>query len=151
MEVAFQDKVRYEFAAQFVQQPAAALFGAALHAHTLTITIDHPVVGRLLQRVAEGRCAVLPFIHGTTDAWLTAGATQRELDRTLAQVVRFVLPTYAEFAGGGTSPHRRAFDPSGNQLQQSGAALYDAGYYTWRSPAAYRDTILQRLDLWMAL
>lgn len=94
---------------------------------------------------------VFPYVGRGSHAWIITGQTRRELDLTLAQVSRFVVPTYAEFATSNRLPQLKPFKKDGNRLQQLGAELYPAGYYSWRSPVKHFDIILRRLQMWMSL
>jgi len=151
MLISFPESTHYDFAMQFLQRANATLPGIKPHAHHLEIEADNPVIGRLLQRISENRPVVLPYLGGTSHAWIITGKTRRQLDRTLTQVSRFVVPTYAEFATGNRLPQLKPFKKDGNRLQQLGDMLYPAGYYSWRSPVMHFDIILRQLDMWMSL
>ncbi len=151
MLISFPESTHYDFAMQFLQRANATLPGIKPRSHHLEIEADNPVIGRLLQRISESRPVVFPYLGSTSHAWIITGKTRRQLDSTLAQVNRFVVPTYAEFATGNRLPQLKPFKKDGNRLQQLGALLYPAGYYSWRSPVRHFDIILRQLDMWMSL
>jgi hypothetical protein len=151
--VTFRNADQFQFGLQFLPPNAPTVFGATTRDDALQIEVRNPVVGELLQRVADGRVAVLPYIPdgGGPHNWIIAGPTLRELDQAFARASHFVVPTYAEYPTPSRTPHLNAFDPNRNALQRYGAVLYPAGYYSWRSPPRHLDIILGRLDLWMRL
>lgn len=151
MLISFPESTHYDFAMQFLQRANATLPGIKSRSHHLEIEADNPVIGRLLQRISESRPVVFPYLGGTFHSWIITGKTRRQLDRTLTQVSRFVVPTYAEFATGNRLPQLKPFKKDGNRLQQLGAMLYPAGYYSWRSPVKHFDIVLRQLDMWMGL
>jgi hypothetical protein len=137
------DPARYELAAA-----VAVPLGASADPVGLTITVGEPLAA-LLRRVAAGDSAVLPARRGDRDEWFIAGVTRRDLDAALAGVCRFVVPTYAEHEGA--YPSLRRFDPEADTLGRLGGAVYPAGSYVLRSPAAHFKVILERLGRWAAL
>lgn len=154
--VMFPDRVRYDFATQLLaaETPAGEGHGTKFFPSHRSIEIAHPIVGQLLRRIADGRPVVMPYGTVLKDGrrpWLIAAATRRDLDRTLAQLGRFLVPTYVEFTHGGTQARIQAFDSRGVPLQRLGAQLYPGGYYSLRSPERFYEVILQRLALWMDL
>ena len=151
MLINFPESIYYDFAMQFLQRANTTLLGIKPRSHHLEIETSNPVIGRLLQRISENRPIVFPYLGSTSHSWIITGKTRRQLDQTLTQVSRFVVPTYAEFATGNRLPQLKPFKKDGNRLQQLGAALYPAGYYSLRSPVKHFDTILRHLDLWMSL
>lgn len=151
MLISFPESTHYDFAMQFLQRTNTALLGIQSRSHHLEIEANNPIIGRLLQRVSENRPTVFPYLGSTSHAWIIMGQTRRQLDRTLVQVSRFAVPTYAEFATNNRLPQLRSFKKEGTRLQQLGAVLYPAGYYSWRSPVKHFDIILRQLDMWMNL
>lgn len=151
MLISFPESTHYDFAMQFLQRANTTLLGIKTRSLHLEIEASNPAIGRLLQRISENRPVVFPYLGSAPHAWIVMGKTRRQLDRTLAQVSHFVVPTYAEFSSSNRLPQLRPFKKDGTRLQQLGAALYPAGYYSWRSPAAHFDTILRRLGVWMSL
>lgn len=151
MLITFPESTHYDFAMQFLQRTNTALLGIQPRSHHLEIETNTPVIGRLLQRLSENRPTVFPYLGSTSHSWIIMGQTRRQLDRTLAQVSRFVVPTYAEFATNNRLPQLRPFKKDGVRVQQLGAVLYPAGYYSWRSPVKHFDIILRNLDMWMSL
>lgn len=149
--ISFPESTGYDFAMQFVQGTNTALLGLKPRSHHLEIEANNPVVGRLLQRISEKQPVVFPYVRNTTHSWLITAKTRRQLDLMSSQISRFIVPTYAEFASSNRLPELKAFKKDGNRLQQLGAALYPAGYYSWRSPAKYFNDILRHLDMWMNL
>lgn len=150
--IVFDDPRRYDFAVRFLERPSGNLFGSTCRGDELSVEVEHPAVAHLLQRLGDGQGTVLPYIRQQgEDAWIIVGQSRLELDRTLLHAGRFVLPTYAEFSSGSGVPILHAFDPAGTPFQRCGAALYSVGYYSWRSPSAYRERILQRLRQWVTL
>ncbi|NWJ94151.1 MAG: hypothetical protein HXX20_00040 [Chloroflexi bacterium] len=150
-QVSFQNLTQYEFAVQFLQPITEIKFNSRFQAEELAITTGNPVIGRLLERISGGYPVVLPYFSNKEHAWIITAINRRELDYTLARVSRFLVPTYAEFAGTEGTPELKKFDANGNQLQRLGNLLYPAGYYSLRSPVAHREIILKRLDLWLNL
>lgn len=151
MIISFPESTHYDFAMQFLQRTNTALLGIRPRSHHLEIEASNPIIGRLLRRMSENRPIVFPYLGSTSHAWIIMGQTRRQLDGTLAQVSRFVVPTYAEFATNNRLPQLRPFKKDGTSLQQLGAVLYPAGYYSWRSPVKHFDIILRQLDMWMNL
>jgi hypothetical protein len=149
--ISFPESIQFDFALQFLQRAAALLPDIKWSSEHLEIQVASPVVARLLQRIRDRRPVVFPYIRRTSHFWLVMGATKRELDITLTQVGRFVVPTYAEFASESRLPQLRPFKANGNKIEQLGCVLYPAGYYSWRSPPQFFEAILKRLDLWMIL
>lgn len=154
MLITFSDARRYQFCAA-VAAPSATTHGDSirLYPDKYAIEVEQPVLGRLFERVAAGEPVMLPHaaILDGQRLWLIAAATQRELERAVEIVGHFLVPTYAEFANAESVPQRKAFQRGGPALQESGAIVYPAGYYSLRAPAHFTDTILRRLDMWMNL
>lgn len=123
MLITFPESTQYDFALQFLQRTNTALLGIQPRSHHLEIEASSHVIGRLLQRLSENRPTVFPYLGSTSHSWIIMGQTRRQLDRTLAQVSRFVVPTYAEFATNNRLPHLRPFKKEGTRLQQLGAVL----------------------------
>ena len=151
MLITFSESTHYDFAMQFLHPANTTVLGVKPRSHHLEIEVNNPVIGRLLERISKNRPVVFPYLGSTFHSWIITGKTRRELDRTLSQVSRFVVPTYAEFATENRLPQLKPFKKDGNSLQQLGATLYPAGYYSWRSPVKYLDIILRHLDMWMSL
>jgi hypothetical protein len=149
--ISFPESIQFDFALQFLQRASASLPDVKWSDEHLEIQITSPVVARLLQRIRDRRPVIFPYIRRTSHFWLVMGTTRRELDITLTQVGRFVVPTYAEFASESRLPQLRPFKANGNRIEQLGCILYPAGYYSWRSPPQFFEAILKRLDLWMTL
>src|SRR2546423_7596464 len=149
MLISFPESIYYDFAMQFLQRANTTLLGIKPRSHYLEIEANNPVIGRLLQRISENRPVVFPYLGSTSHSWIITGKTRRELDRTLTQVSRFVVPTYAEFATNNRLPQLKLFKKDGNRLQQLGDVLYPAGYYSWLSPVGHFDIILSNLDIWL--
>jgi hypothetical protein len=151
--VQFANEAEYAFAAQFLEPPRDVMTGATLDPQHLCLTLTDPVLAKLLARVAEGQSVVLPFMAKGRgrDYWIITSGDKRELDAALTRVSRFIIPTYAEFGSVDGLPQLHLFSPKLNKLQELGAQLYPSGYYSWQSPIALRDQILQRLDLWLRL
>lgn len=151
MIITFPDNMYYDFAMQFLYRANTTLLGIKPHSHHLEIETNNSIIGRLLQRISENRPVVFPYLGSTSHSWIITGKTRREIDRTLTQVSRFVVPTYAEFATSNYLPQLKPFKKDGNRLQQLGAVLYPVGYYSWRSPVRYFNTILRHIDMWISL
>lgn len=151
MLITFPESTHYDFAMQFLHRANTTLLGIKPRSHYLEIEANNLVIGRLLQRISENRPIVFPYLGSTSHSWIITGKTRRELDRTLTQVSRFVVPTYAEFATNNRLPQLKLFKKDGNRLQQLGDVLYPAGYYSWLSPVGHFDIILRHLDMWMSL
>src|SRR2546421_1005288 len=151
MLITFPESTHYDFAMQFLHRANTTLLGIKPRSHYLEIEANNLVIGRLLQRISENRPIVFPYLGSTSHSWIITGKTRRELDRTLTQVSRFVVPTYAEFATNNSLPQLKLFKKDGNRLQQLGDVLYPAGYYSWLSPVGHFDIILRHLDMWMSL
>jgi hypothetical protein len=151
MLISFPESTHYDFAMQFLQRANTTPLGIKPRSHHLEIEANNPVIGRLLQRISENRPVVFPYLGSASHAWIIMGKTRRQLDHMLAQVSRFVVPTYAEFASSNRLPQLRPFKKDGTRLQQLGATLYPVGYYSWRSPVEHFDIILRHLGTWMSL
>src|SRR5713226_3949029 len=149
--ITFPESTHYDFAMQFLHRANTTLLGIKPRSHNLEIETNNPVIGRLLQRISENHPVVFPYLGSTSHSWIITGKTRREIDRTLTQVSRFVVPTYAEFATDNRLPQLKPFKKEGNRLQQLGSVLYPVGYYSWLSPVAHFDTILHCLEMWMDL
>jgi len=149
--VSFPDNIHYEFAMQFLEKTNAAQLGVIPQASVLEIEVRNPTVGRLLQRIGTRRTVIFPYIGAKNHSWIITGETRHQLDHTLTQVNRFIVPAYAEYATSTHMPQLQPFKGDGNRLQQLGADLYPVGYYSWRSPVKHFDTILRHLDIWMKL
>lgn len=149
--IQFKDQLTYDFATTFLQGAQACSFNVQFDPGKLEIQISNAVMGRLLERVSNSYPVVLPYCSQKEDHWLITGPDRRSLDQTLARVSRFIIPSYAEFANKNRVPQLKLFDPGENQLQQLGSQLYSTGYYNWRSPVKYRQTILEHLNTWLDL
>lgn len=149
--ITFSDKQQYDFARQFLLRPkGVVLFDASLNPIDLSIDIPNSYIARLFQRLSTNYPIVLPFRRNEIDNWFVTAKDPYQLDRALAQVSRLLVPSYAEYAGGGSPQHQR-FDESKTRLQQIGAQLYPAGYYVLDSSPSQHGTILKRLELWLRL
>jgi hypothetical protein len=158
--VQFGDPLRFEFALEFFSRANVAHFGLTAEASSHEISVNNPVLARLFTRLAAGEPVVLPYLKGNLHSWFLTATDKHDLDRLLLRTSRFIVPTYAEFGNQQTSdsttpskgvPQWKPFDPTTNKLQQLGSTLYPGGYYTWRSPAQFLDSILDHLNLWLDL
>jgi hypothetical protein len=149
--VEFGDEFRFGFVAEFLQSAGAAAFGTQLFPDKASILVNNPVVARLIQRVGTGQPVVLPYVAGDRDYWIVTAHSERELERTVAEAGRFLIPSYAEFTDDDRFPRLHRFDPSRNDLQRFGSTVYPVGHYRLQSLPVHRASILNRLDLWMNL
>jgi hypothetical protein len=141
----------YKFAVQILQPPNDHAFGAIFHPNENTIEVEHTVVAKLYQRLAEGEATILPYLHPRKHHWIIVGNNRRSLDAVLSIVNSFLFPSYCEFQGSAAVPQLKQFDIGGNDLQRAGSTLFKAGYYVVESPSRFLAQILERLDLWLKL
>lgn len=151
MNVYFTNQLEYDFAVHFLNRLQGCGFQVELDPNQRSAQVKEPIVAHLLARVATSDATVLLFSTPTRDHWMIVGKSQRELEQTLSRVSKLVIPSYAEFSGGYGYPQLQRFEPGKNTLHQLGSALYPNGYYKWESPVEYRQTILERLNLWLNL
>jgi len=155
MKLHFTNQLQYDFAVQFLNQLQRCAFKVQLEPAQRSAEVENPIVADLLARVdtSDLSCpqgaTVLLYSTPKRDYWMIVGKSQRDLSQTLSRVSKFVIPSYAEFSGG--FPQLQRFEPSKNRLHQLGSQLYPNGYYKWQSPVEYRQTILERLKLWLVL
>lgn len=141
--ISFNDQSRFDLAAAL-----AVPLGAAVDPAGLTIVAADSLAA-LIDRLAQGEPTALPAREAGDDTWLVMGAVRHDLEAALATISHFVIPTYAEHAGGALS--HRPFDPVDGEIDRLGALVYPAGYYLLRSPARHFDRVLDRLSHWAAL
>lgn len=141
--ISFDDQAHFDLAAAL-----AAPLGAAVDPAQLTIAAGESLAA-LIERLALGEPTALPLREAVGDSWLVMGAVRRDLEAALSTIGHFVIPTYAEHAGG--APSRRAFDPAEGEIGRLGALVYPAGYYLLRSPASHFERVLDRLGRWAAI
>ncbi|MCL4868803.1 MAG: hypothetical protein KJ063_07540 [Anaerolineae bacterium] len=149
--VTFADPTQYAFAQEFVRPLLNQGVRVMADPHQQTLTTDHAVINLLFQRLAQTNSTILPYLGNHSDQWLLVGQDRRALDEMLARVTAFIIPSYAEFSDGERLAQLSLFDPQKNKLNQLGAQFYNLGYYKWASPVKYRETILDRLLLWLKL
>jgi hypothetical protein len=148
-QIIYQDVLYYKFAESFSRSYKTE---AKIFPTELRLELANHTVCRLLERLGQASVIILPyFASSQSDIWIITGTNRRELDRTLSRLSYFIIPTYAEYADNNHAPKLKEFRPEDNELQQLGALLYPTGYYSWRSPVAHRQQILQRLKLWLDL
>src|SRR5207245_5270827 len=114
MLINFPKSIHYDFTIQFLHLANTTLLGIKPRSHYLEIEANNLVIGRLLQRISENRPIVFPYLGSTSHSWIITGKTRRELDRTITQVSRFVVPTYAEFANNNRLRQLNLFKRDGN-------------------------------------
>ncbi|MBX0330987.1 hypothetical protein K2Z83_25360 [Oscillochloris sp. ZM17-4] len=141
--VVFNDQARFDLAATL-----AAALGTVADPAELTIAASESLAA-LIERLAQGEPTILPVREEGSDTWLVMGAVRRDLEAALSTIGHFVIPTYAEHAGG--APSHRAFDPAAGEVGRLGAMVYPAGHYLLRSPARHFERMLDRLGRWAAL
>lgn len=134
----------YHFALMFLEQANEAHIADS---EQMCIDIPNLTISTLLARLRTGAVTVLPFAEQSGDRWVVLGTTRHQIDLTLDQMSRFVLPSY------GTFPDNASF-PTFHSLPDDN--LPDAppqyrGYCTWHSPREYRAVILDKLALWLDL
>lgn len=152
ISVCFEHTDLLGFARIFVDRISQLLGAeAARQSDGNEVTFADCRVGWLFQRLSRGQPTVLPFPGVRVDSWLITGPVLSELNSALAQLGRFVVPSYAAFTSDTSRPQLLGFDATGSRLQQLGARLDLPGYYRWESPPANRDIILDRLNLWRDL
>ena len=149
--ITFINQAQYEFVTEFLRQLKASGFLITTKPKQLTVQTNNRVINRLLERLAVTNSTVLPYFDKQQDQWFLVGQDRRILDQTLSRIAPFIIPSYAEFSGNGGLAQLVPFIPHKDKLNQLGQQLYTLGYYSWLSPATYRSTILDRLNIWLEL
>lgn len=149
--VTFTNQTQFAFALEFLHSLTEHGFHISSDPQQLTVITDHLAINQLLKRLAETNSTILPYFGKHRDQWLIVGQDRRALDQILTRAASFTIPSYAEFHDSKGFAQLLPFEPHKNKINQLGAQLYNLGYYKWVSPVAYRETILDHLELWLKL
>lgn len=107
----------------------------------LTYSIENPVVSELVERINAALPTILPLVRDDYDEWVIVAASQTDLDQTLQQMNRFLLPTFGIYS-------RNSLFPRLEQFSHPVTSLFNQ-YYSWQAPHSMRLEILTALGLWL--
>ncbi|MCB9437725.1 MAG: hypothetical protein H6673_12185 [Anaerolineales bacterium] len=139
-EIQFKDELVYAFVKQLLVSSTTFLkFDDNNHA----FEVENTVIAELISRIDKNFSTVVPIAGSDYDEWIVIASSQLEVDRTLQQLNRFLLPTYGSYFRNVRFPKAREFEKAPPNI----ASIY----YSWYSPVDLRSKIIDSLATWLKL
>lgn len=104
-------------------------------------SVEDLIIGELIARLNSGLPTILPIVRDYYDEWVIIAASQTDLDQTLQQMNRFLLPTFGIYPENSIFPRLEMFSRPPIDISNK--------YYSWQSPHSLRPQILASLGLWL--
>ncbi len=140
VEIQFSSPSKFAFV-QRLLKASKAVNSSTDNDTELVCVVDDAVIGELLIRLNAGLPTILPVVSDKYDEWVVIATSQIDLDQTLQQMNRFLLPTFGIYPQNNNFPRLETFDnPSPD--------LFDK-YYSWYTPHNLRRQIMTSIALWL--
>jgi hypothetical protein len=144
--IRYTEQKRYQFASCLLELSGSLDGKFIRNAVRHELNVENEFLVRLLERIKDGRKAVVvPYLKEAR--LLITAPDHKQLEQVCQRIRHFLVPTYATFEQE-TRP--RKFDGK-NAFQCLGAELYPAGYYVVKSRKEFERQVLYSLGLWMDL
>lgn len=141
-EITFSDKSTYEFIQQLLKDSESSQVLKADDT-AYTVEIRDQFVSKMVLRLANGLPSIIPLTKDLYDEWILIAETNLEVDQTLQQVSRFLLPSFGTFYDNAIFPQPSRFDNAPQNISSN--------YYSWYSPTDLREHVEEKIETWLML